>query len=74
LKAPEDLHVLIQRLREVLADPFQLGDRQFTLQLSIGAAIHSPKYDQPVELLEAAQQAWEIASQAGPEDVQIADR
>jgi diguanylate cyclase (GGDEF)-like protein len=74
LKDPEDLHVLIQRLREGLAETFQLGDRQFTLQLSIGAAIHSPKYDQPVELLEAAQQAWEIASQAGPEDVQIADR
>lgn len=73
LKAAEDLHVLIQRLREGLADPFQLGDRQFTLQLSIGAAIHSPKYDQPVELLEAAQQAWETASQAGPEDFQIAD-
>jgi diguanylate cyclase (GGDEF)-like protein len=73
LKAPEDLHVLIQRLREGLADPFQLGDHQFALQLSIGAAIHSPKYDQPVELLEAAQQAWETASQAGPEAVQIAD-
>jgi PleD family two-component response regulator len=74
LKEPEDLQVLIQRLREGLADPFQLGDRQFTLELSIGAAIHSPKYDKPVELLDAARQAWELASKAGPEGVQIADR
>ncbi len=74
LKEPEDLQVLIQRLRAGLADPFQLGDRQFNLELSIGAAMHSPKYDQPVELLEAARQAWELASKAGPEGVQIADR
>jgi GGDEF domain-containing protein len=74
LKDPEDLQVLIQRLRDGFTDPFQLGDRQLTLELSIGAITHSSKYDQPVELLEAAQQAWELASQAGPEGVHIADR
>ncbi len=74
LKNPEDLQVLIQRLRDGLSDPFPLGDRQYRLVLSIGAAIHSPKYDQPAELLEAARQAWELASQSGPEGVQIADR
>jgi PleD family two-component response regulator len=74
LKEPEDLQVLVQRLRKGLVDPFQLGDRQFNLELAIGAALHSPKYDKPVELLEAARQAWELASKVGPEGVQIADR
>lgn len=74
LKTPEDLQVLIQRLRDGLADPLQVGDRQYRLELSIGAAIHSPKYDQAAQLLEAARQAWELAAQAGPEGIQIADR
>jgi PleD family two-component response regulator len=74
LKNPEDLQVLIQRLRDGLSDPFELGDHQYHLVLSIGAAIYSPKYDQPVELLEAARQAWELASKVGPEGVKIADQ
>jgi PleD family two-component response regulator len=74
LKSPEDIHVLIQRLRDGLAEPFQLGERQLSVELSIGAAIFSPKYNQPVDLLEAARQAWEQAAQAGSEGVHIAER
>jgi PleD family two-component response regulator len=74
LKNPDDLQVLIERLRAGLSDPFQIGDREYHMELSIGAAIHSPKYSQPVDLLEAARQAWEVASQTGPEGVMIAER
>jgi PleD family two-component response regulator len=74
LKDPGDLQVLIQRLRAGLADAFQLGDRQYQMQISIGAAIYSPKYDQPIEMLRAARQAWELAVKDGPEGVRIAER
>jgi len=74
LKNPDDLKILINRLRAGLSDPFEIGNRQFRLELSIGAAIHSPKYNQPADMLEAARQAWEVACQTGPEGLMIAER
>ncbi len=73
LKTPDDLRVLVQRLREGLSEPFKLGDSQYHMQLAVGAAIYEPKYEKPVELLEAARQAWEQAVKAGPDGVRIAD-
>ena len=38
-----DAAALVRRLREALADPFQLGDRQVRIAMSIGTAVASQR-------------------------------
>lgn len=61
LKLPEDVEVIIQRLRQGLTRTFEINRRAFKLQPLIGAALYDPSYRQPVELLRAAVQALENA-------------
>ncbi len=61
LKQPEDVDVIIQRLRQGLTRAFEINRRTYHLQPKIGAALYDPAYSAPVEILRTAVQALESA-------------
>ncbi len=63
LKHPDDVEVIIRRLHQVLAEPFDAGGRSATLMLKVGVILNKPRYKSAEAILEAAIEALEISSQ-----------
>jgi diguanylate cyclase (GGDEF)-like protein len=61
LKHPEDIQVLISRLRQSLSAPFQIDKYIYRVQPTIGAVLLTEKYQHPLEILDAVIQMMELA-------------
>lgn len=73
LKHPDDVQVLIYRLRGGLATPFMVEDREYRVCMAIGAAIYSSAYTRTSDFLNAAFQAMEGARQIGEDEFLIVE-
>jgi len=54
LKTPQDIQIIQGRLCQALEPPFQWDDTSIQLTLKIGTACHSPVYQKPTDILQAA--------------------
>jgi GGDEF domain-containing protein len=61
LKDPQDLKVIINRLREKLTAPYRLGNESYLLAVRFGGAVQSKSFTKPGEILAAAEGALEQA-------------
>ena len=59
LKHPDDIRIILNRLRDKLSQPYQVDDRQYKLSIRTGWAIHDSQYESPQEILKRADQALE---------------
>ena len=59
LKHPDDIQVILKRLRQILSEPYQVDDRPYHLTIRVGWAIHDRQYQTPHEILKRADQALE---------------
>lgn len=63
LKRPEDIEVIVQRMREALSQPCIVADQEYAVYPCIGAATNSASDQSAQDILLAAQQASKAASQ-----------
>jgi Amt family ammonium transporter len=61
LKHKDDIHIILDRLKEILSVPYLIADRQYKLTIRAGWAIHDNQYEDPQEILRRANQALEPA-------------
>jgi diguanylate cyclase (GGDEF)-like protein len=59
LSKTEDVGIIIQRVRQMLAEPIQVGAQSYTVTVGIGAVVNQRRYQQPKEIFEAAERALE---------------
>jgi len=71
LKQPGDIHILLKRLRERLADPYEINEHQYCLHFSTGAVLNSPKFETSQEMLERALDALTQARERGDDELEI---
>jgi diguanylate cyclase (GGDEF)-like protein len=72
LKQPADIQVIVNRLAEVLQEPYPVEGRTYRASLHLGAAVHNPHFSQPDGVLQAAEKALEQTRLPGAQRVQIA--
>ncbi len=59
LNKPENLSGILQRLQQAISQPVKLGDVTYTLKMKSGSAIYHRRFNQAIQLLDAAEQALE---------------
>jgi diguanylate cyclase (GGDEF)-like protein len=59
LAKTEDVSIIIQRVRQMLADPIQVGEESYTVTVGVGAVVNDRRFKQPKEIFEAAERALE---------------
>jgi diguanylate cyclase (GGDEF)-like protein len=57
LKQPGDLQVILSRLEEKLSKPYAIGEESLDVKFRLGAVLHDPIYEQPNDILKAAEKA-----------------
>jgi len=72
LKHASDIQVIINRMTQIMAMPFQVDGEAYYATIRLGAAVHDSSYKQPDDVLHAAEQALERARLPGAAQVQIA--
>lgn len=65
IKNPNDAEIIAIRILEKLSAPYEIGADPITLSFSIGVVPHGREYRQPVELLNHAEKAMEMARNEG---------
>ena len=72
LKQPEDIEIVVRRLRDIFAKEFETGGGPLGLSLSIGAVLNHPRFKNEEEIMDAAVTALEQACQSGPDGFVLA--
>jgi diguanylate cyclase (GGDEF)-like protein len=57
LKSTEDVDIILARLKHVITQPVQYEKIEYPLSVQYGIALAAPRYKQPAEIFEAAEQA-----------------
>jgi diguanylate cyclase (GGDEF)-like protein len=65
LNEAEDVEIIIARLVEILAEPYQVEGELYPLTISFGSVVHDLHYTRPHDILEAAEKALEKARSSG---------
>ena len=65
LKRPQDTSLIMERVDEILAPPYQVDNDNYYLDFSLGAVIHDRKYSTFHEMMSVAQETMQMASQLG---------
>lgn len=65
LKQPDDIKVIINRLRLALSEPYPVEADTYLLEFSFGAAVYGPDFTSPDDILSAAERALAEALAAG---------
>lgn len=73
ITTPSDIHVVAQRLRLSLAQPYSIDGIDSQLSVSVGASVHPRDGETVAELLLAADAAMYRAKRAGKNQVVISD-
>ena len=73
LTKPEDIKIIINRVREAMSEPFIMTSKTYELGVCFGAAIHNRGYRQPEDVLQVAEHALEQARSSGQAGVYIAN-
>jgi diguanylate cyclase (GGDEF)-like protein len=68
LKQPGDLQVILSRLEEKLSKPYAIGEESLDVKFQLGAVLHDPIYEQPNEILKAAEKAMSVGPVDRPAD------
>ena len=71
IQEAQSITVVLDRLRESLSQPYQLGDEVYDLSLSFGAAVCNEKFRGAEEVLVTAEQALEWAISSGQAAVYV---
>jgi diguanylate cyclase (GGDEF)-like protein/PAS domain S-box-containing protein len=74
LRAPEDAEKVAERLIDALKEPFQIGDHEIYLSVSIGVALSSTAFDSPEDLLRDADTAMYRAKSLSQRRVEVFDQ
>jgi GGDEF domain-containing protein len=61
LKSTEDVEIILARLKQIITQPVRVGDVEYPLVIQTGLALSAPRYKQPAEIFEAAEQALKKA-------------
>jgi len=69
LKKPSDVNVVVKRVREIFAEPYEVMGKMYHLSVKLGAAINNPLYKHPRTILEAAMSALQTAQLNTGDDV-----
>jgi diguanylate cyclase (GGDEF)-like protein len=65
LKKPEEIQLIVNRLREKLSKPYEIDEASYSVEFALMAMVYEPKYRLPVDMLEAAQKAMSKAHASG---------
>jgi diguanylate cyclase (GGDEF)-like protein len=57
LKSNEDVDIILGRLKQVITQPVKYDKYEYPLTVEYGVALAAPRYKQPAEIFEAAEQA-----------------
>jgi PleD family two-component response regulator len=67
LKKPTDVNVVVNRVKEIFAEPFTVMGKVYHMSIKLGAAINNPLYKHPRTILESAISALQTAQlNSGP--------
>ena len=69
LKKPSDVNVVVKRVREIFAEPYEVMGKMYHLSVKLGAAINNPLYKHPRTILESAMSALQTAQLNTGDDV-----
>jgi diguanylate cyclase (GGDEF)-like protein len=61
LKSAEDVEIILARLKQAITQPFVVEGVEYSLAVQYGIALAAPRYKQPAEIFEAAEQALKAA-------------
>ncbi len=61
LTAPKNLATIHLRLEQIITQPVEVGEMAYHLRVNFGSAVYDRRFNKPIELLEAAEQALEKA-------------
>lgn len=71
LQNPEDVHQIIRRIQEKLSEPFLVEGEMIKVRVNFGGAFHTPHWSEYMDVLEAAEQALEVAQAKGPDEIYL---
>jgi len=61
LRSSEDVEIILARLKQIITQPVRFGDVEYPMTVQCGMALAAPRYKQPTEIFEAAEQALKTA-------------
>ena len=64
LRYPHDIQVVIERIENTIAHPYQIQDKTFQLSYNLGAVVHDKGYKEPSEILHTAEETMKLAHQS----------
>jgi len=67
LKKPSDVNVVVKRVRDIFAEPYEIMGKTYHLSVKLGAAINNPLYKHPRTILETAMSSLQTAQLNAPE-------
>jgi diguanylate cyclase (GGDEF)-like protein len=57
LNEPDEIQFIVKRLSEKLSRPYEIDGKSYAVQFEFMPVMHSPQHRQPIDILNAAQQA-----------------
>jgi GGDEF domain-containing protein len=73
LKQPQDIYVIISRLQEELTGEHEISGHQLRVQPFIGAVLNDERFEDAEQILQAAIDALDRASEARTDGYLVAD-
>jgi len=64
LRDPQDIQVVIERIENTIAHPYQIQDKTFQLSYNLAAVVHDKGYKDPDELFHTAEETLKLAHQS----------